>query len=261
MSKAHWSRSDAQANKSFRRAYCGTHNQCEGNSAMKSPESSLLRSKASLLRKLARVRQKTRWPRYACIGDYHDGKYECDFVSPYTRSASNLDALLMILLQDWASDEVLSGPFLKERGTLGHDPNRLTNRRLQELLREHFAIALKDTYATNVFPFVKRGSMGSSIPKSDLVHAAAEFTLRQIEIVKPRIAVCLGKAAYNAVALASKHTPALRLRNAISTPFWIGATQVWCQPHPGRNSVARVRRSWRQMSRYYHSARRSKKLG
>ena len=36
---------------------------------------------------LARLRQMTRRLGYRFIGDYHEGRYECDFVSPYTRSA------------------------------------------------------------------------------------------------------------------------------------------------------------------------------
>src|SRR5919106_7059859 len=118
--------------------------------------------KHARLLKLARLRQESRWPGYRCIGDYHGGVYECDFVSPYTRSAQNVDAKLMILLQDWSCDAVLSGDFLPERVTIGHDPRRVTNRRLQDLLQRHFGLKLKNVYATNVFPFVKLGAMSAS---------------------------------------------------------------------------------------------------
>ena len=220
------------------------------------------RSKNVRLRQLAHLRQQTRWPKYGCIGDYHGGKYECEFVSPYTRSANNVNALLMILLQDWASDKVLKESFLQDRVSIGHDPTRQTNHRLKQLLVEHFGFYLKDVYATNVFPFVKRGSMGASIPKSDLARAAREFALPQIEIVKPRIAICLGKAAYNAVALAGNKRPALTLADAMNNPFMIGASGVWCQPHPGRNSVDQVRKSWSKMARAYNSTshRQSSKI-
>src|ERR671918_805686 len=78
--------------------------------------------KHARLLKLARLRQESRWPGYRCIGDYCKRRYECDFVSPYTRSAGNVDAELMILLQDWSSDEVLSGPYLHARCTVGRAP-------------------------------------------------------------------------------------------------------------------------------------------
>jgi plasmid stabilization system protein ParE len=40
-------------------------------------------SKHAELLALAKLRQRTRYPGYKCIGDYHSGAYECDFVSPY----------------------------------------------------------------------------------------------------------------------------------------------------------------------------------
>ena len=174
--------------------------------------------KRARLLELARRRQMSRWAGYNCIGDYHDGVYECDFVSPYTRSAGNADADLMILLQDWASDDVLSGPVLPERLTVGHDPRRRTNQRLRELLCQHFDLELEAVYATNVFPFVKGGAMSSSIRKRDLLRAAQEFALPQIVIVGPRLVVCLGKTVFNAVAVAASRRVAKSLADAIASP-------------------------------------------
>jgi hypothetical protein len=212
--------------------------------------------KDARLKELALLRKKTRWPGYRCIGDYHGGVYECDFVSPYTRSAQKVDADLMILLQDWSCDEVLSGDFLLERVTIGHDPRRVTNRRLQHLLQRHFGLKLKDVYATNVFPFVKLGAMSASIPMRDLVRAARAFALPQIEIVKPRLAVCLGKATFDAVALAAGRRHTRSLAEAIALPFEIGGTRVWCQAHTGplgtmarnRKGADQVGRDWARMA-------------
>src|SRR5262249_9204975 len=120
-------------------------------------------SKKDELLQLAISRKHSRWDGYDCIGDFHGGVYECNYVSPYTIGAHNVDSPLMILLQDWASSDVLSGPILHERYQVGHDPERTTNKRLQQLLLEHFKYNLRDVYATNVFPYVKRGSMNASI--------------------------------------------------------------------------------------------------
>jgi hypothetical protein len=215
--------------------------------------------KHARLLELTRLRQKTRWPTYRCIGDYHGGKYECDFVSPYTRSAHNVNAELMILLQDWASDDVLSGPYLHVRCTVGHDPNRGTNKRLKDLLFRHFGLKLEQVYATNVFPFVKVGGMNASIPRRDLERAAQEFALPQIQIVGPRLAVCLGKAAFDAVAVAAGRRPARSLADAIASPFYIGRTEVWCQAHTGqqgtnfRNQIGfgQVSKDWALMASGY----------
>jgi len=205
------------------------------------------------LLELARRRQAARWPGYGCIGDYHGGVYECDFVSPYSKSASNADASLMVLLQDWASADSLQGPVPRERILLGHDPMRRTNTRLKQLLRKDFQLELQDIYATNVFPFIKEGAIGATIPMRDLIRAAKEFALPQIMIIKPVVAVCLGKAAYNAVARAAGRQPAPTLANAVATPFTVGQTQVWCQPHPGRNGVDLVGRDWERMAAAFKS--------
>lgn len=208
------------------------------------------------LLQLARRRQSTRWLGYNSIGDYHGGVYECDFVSPYTRSAGNIDAEVMVLLQDWASDEVLRGPVLDERVRLGHDPARATNRRLRELLQRHFGLELERVYGTNLFPFIKMGSMNSAIRQMDLVRAAVEFGLPQVEIVGPRTVVCLGLATFNALAVAAGRRGARRLDEAIGAPFLVGGAQVWCQAHTGqqgtnmrnRGGVDRVAGDWARMA-------------
>jgi hypothetical protein len=219
--------------------------------------------KHARLLELARRRQMTRWNGYKCIGDYHGGAYECDFVSPYTKSAHNANAELMVLLQDWSSDDVLSGPYLHEGRTVGHDPSRVTNRRLRKLLRQHFRLELEQAYATNVFPFIKAGPMNGSIPRRDLERAAREFALPQIRIVGPRLAVCLGKSAFNAVAVAAGGRRAKLLADAIESPFEIGKTRVWCQAHPGqqgtnyrnRNAVDQVTKDWAAMASAYLACR------
>jgi uracil-DNA glycosylase len=214
----------------------------------------IMMDKHARLLKLARLRRESRWPDYKCIGDYCEGRYECDFVSPYTRSAGNIDAELMILLQDWSSDVVLSGPYLHARCTVGHDPCRVTNKRLKDLLQRHFGLELKDVYATNVFPFVKLGAISAPIPMRDLVRAAHEFALPQIGIVGPRLAVCLGKAAFDAVALAAGSRRSRSLADAIASPFEIGSTQVWCQAYTGQlGTNARNRRGADQLAKDWAS--------
>src|SRR5712692_282050 len=106
--------------------------------------------KRTQLLALAKLRQATRWPGYKCIGDYptgaYAGAYECDFVSPYTKTAGNVDAEIMVMLQDWASDRFLSGPLHEPSATLGHTPNLPTNRNLIRLLKTTFGLTLTDVY-------------------------------------------------------------------------------------------------------------------
>src|SRR5687767_4898767 len=110
---------------------------------------------------LAKSRQGTRWPGYKSIADYHGGAYECDCVSPFTKSAGNIDAEVMILLQDWSSDDELSQGLDDETQRLGYTPSQPTARNLALLLETTFGLALSDTYGTNLFPFVKSGTVSS----------------------------------------------------------------------------------------------------
>ena len=150
---------------------------------------------------LAHHRRENVFSGYSGIGDYHSGAYECDFVSPYTKSAGNVDADIMLVLQDWCSDEYLRQ---KKRADsdlvrLGHDPQLEANKNLKSLLFTHFGIGLEKTYATNLFPFIKPGTMNASVRFADLKKAAEIYTVPEIEIVAPRLVVCLGAVVYRAI--------------------------------------------------------------
>ena len=119
--------------------------------------------KAERLLALAKLRQQTRWPEYGNVGDYHRGRYECDYVSPYTKSAGNVDCSVMIMLQDWASDDFLSGPFCEQTALKGRTPNRPTNLRLDSLVSRFFGFPISDTYTTNLFPFIKNDAMNAHV--------------------------------------------------------------------------------------------------
>jgi uracil-DNA glycosylase len=205
------------------------------------------------LAQLARLRRESRWDGYGCIGDYHGGVYECEFVSPYTKSAGNVDAEIMVLLQDWASADALSAPVDQDRVVFGLDPRRATNTRLQDLLRRHFDMEMHNVYATNLFPFVKPGAMNAKIRSADLRRAAREFALPQVRIVRPLLAVCLGKDTYNAIAVAAGHPSAETVARAVARPLDLGETRVWCSAHTGplginRRGIDTVNADWAAMA-------------
>lgn len=217
-------------------------------------------SKQDRLHELARKRQCARWTGYDCIGDFHHGVYECEFVSPYTKSAGNPDARIMILLQDWASADRLLGPIDADAQDLGYSPSLDTNRNLMDLLYAHFGVALHDVYATNLFPFIKPGKMNANIPMVDLVRAAKEFALPQIEIVEPTLAVCLGIATFNALRSVCGLCRVSTIGQGVSSPFNCGVSQIWCQSHTGtlgrinrnRGGVDRVTDDWARMAMACH---------
>lgn len=211
--------------------------------------------KAARLLELARRRQSCRWPGYKPLADYHDGAYECDFVSPYTKSARNVDATVMIFLQDWSSHDRLSAEVDAEAVALGHTPSLPTNRNLARLLDVHLGLTLGETYGTNLFPFIKSGGLSASIPTRDLERAAREFAVPQIDIVAPRLVVCLGLKTFNALRKALWLEVASTINAAIGEPFSHGRSRMWCQAHTGalgqngrnRGGIDRVSQDWSAM--------------
>ncbi|WP_039916071.1 hypothetical protein [Cellvibrio mixtus] len=206
------------------------------------------------LQNLARKRQATIRGGYKNIGDFHNGIYECDFVSPYTKSACNIDAPIMIMLQDWVGVDKLSGPIIQDAINLGHIPSLPTNKRLKELLERHFHLSLSDTYATNLFPFIKYGNLSANIPLKDMVWAAQQFGVPQIEIVQPDIVICLGLRTFNALRKSVGLLSCPTIGIAIKSVFAIGKSKIFCQAHTGTlgqigRRYEQVELDWCSMSR------------
>ena len=142
--------------------------------------------KNEALLRLARLRQSFRLDGYAAIGDFHDGIFECDHVSPWTKSGGNVDAEIMVVGQDWSSSDALAkGPPSLARAKLGFNPLLLTNTNLDDLLQRHFGLTRAECYLTNLFPYIKPGNASAPIPLKDLVVCAKKFTLQEIRIVSP----------------------------------------------------------------------------
>lgn len=141
---------------------------------------------------------------------------DSEYVSPYTKTAGNVDAKVMIVLQDWASVDALLEPgwlATEEAQTcakLGYTPTMLTNKRLENLLSETFGLTFANIFITNLFPFIKAGGISAPLRYVDLVYCAREFCLPQIDIVQPRIVICTGAFVASAVAEALGGPPIRR---------------------------------------------------
>ena len=203
---------------------------------------------------LAKQRQQVVRSGYKNIGDFKDGAYECDYISPYTKSANNVNANVMIMLQDWVGDKKLSGPLLTDAIELGQIPSLPTNKRLKALLNQHFGLALSETYATNLFPLIKHGNLSAMIPNRDLLWAAIEFAIPQIKIINPRLVICLGLKTFNSLRKAYGLKRSKNMAIALAEPFGIGeGSKFWCQAHTGtfgQNNRGReqVEKDWARMA-------------
>jgi uracil-DNA glycosylase len=202
---------------------------------------------------LAQKRKRSRWNGYKCIGDYHGGDFECDYVSPYTKSAHNVDSNIMIILQDWSSDEEMSDPRDQEAmKKYGYTPSLGTNKNLIRLLNAHFGVGLNDIYATNLFPFIKPGALNAPIHRKDLVRAAQEFALPQVKIVCPKLVVCIGQNTFNAIRRSCDYEGWPKRDLAIESPFKVDRSRIWCQAHTAQlaqntRGVNRVSSDWKRM--------------
>ncbi len=189
--------------------------------------------KKEQLLSLAFKRQNTRYEGYASVGDFHDGEYECDHVSPWTIAASNVDADVMIIGQDWSSAENLSACFDAKLKNLGFDSKFPTNRNIDALLWRHFSSRRSECYFTNLFPYIKSGGAGATIPMKDLTYCAKVFTLPEIAIVDPRLVVCLGLRTFRGLASALGLRRPPNLNAAILNPLKGEKRPIHCVAHPG----------------------------
>jgi restriction system protein len=211
--------------------------------------------KREQLSELARKRQSMQLLGYARIGDFHGGAYECDHVSPRTKCAANVNAEVMTIAQDWASAEYLSQPLRIDVAERGYDIRLDTNKNLEDLLANHFGLAFADTYSTNAFPFVKYGSMKASIRMADMVLAVTTFLIPQIEIVAPRIAICLGISTFKGIARSCGQRPPHTLDDAIKSPIRLGRTTICAVAHSGRLGTnnrgrERVNQDWAALKQF-----------
>lgn len=198
-------------------------------------------SKQSQLLTLAKQRQDECLPPHFNLKDVAEEYYECDHVSPWTKSARNVNASIMLIGQDWSSTDELSKTQDAEQKLIGQKWSLPSNRNIRDLLSTHFGMCFCETYATNVFPFIKRGSLSQRIDARDLKYCAQKYALPQVWIVKPRIVLCLGKMSFDsireALALPGIEWKVARAPNGHTTRDGI---EFYGLPHPGGHGVRNV---------------------
>ncbi|MCK1341124.1 hypothetical protein IVB38_35280 [Bradyrhizobium sp. 38] len=201
--------------------------------------------------------------RYNHLHLYDGGSWDFDFVVPWTKSACRLDADLMIVGQDWASEDYLrrndDAEKRADRALTGQDAHLATNQNLKRLLA-HFGLCFSQTYATNVLVFIKPGGMSSKVPMKDLYRCAVTYTLPQLDIVKPRMALCLGAMTFDSVRSALG-LGRLGWREACipSAHTRMGPTEIYGVPHTGSwgtknaGGPLAVEAIWAALARRFHA--------
>ncbi len=148
------------------------------------------------------ARRKTdRLKQYKTFAEFPHGIFDVhSFVSPWSISAHNVNAEVMIMGKDWAPEKCLEKEPCQFVVSLGQTPCWKTNKNLRLLLMMYLNVRFENTYATDLFTFVKPGEeTDATIPPDDLDYCARTYAVPQIEAVRPRVVICNGSAPYNSL--------------------------------------------------------------
>ena len=95
---------------------------------------------------------------YSCVSEFHDGKYDWDFISLFSKETHNENTDLMVFGQDWSSRESLQKEERKGKfDPKGYTETLQTNKNLQYRLKKHLDLEWEEIYATNVSRLSSRG--------------------------------------------------------------------------------------------------------
>jgi restriction system protein len=216
--------------------------------------------KHAALAQLVALRRSEEHETFFVLHRFDDGAWDFDYVVPWTKSAQNVDAKLMIIGQDWASEDFLRNPKNNEpdrvalRKHLGQDPCLATNQNIKRWLN-FFDIKWEQTYATDVSIFIKPEKMTAKVPMAVLERCARRYTVPQLMIVKPVMVICLGSNTFNAVRRALGEAP-MRLRDALrpNAHTTVEGTEIYGVPHAGGlglaayGGYAQVEPIWQQLA-------------
>ncbi|MBU3656340.1 MAG: hypothetical protein FGM23_08320 [Alphaproteobacteria bacterium] len=217
--------------------------------------------KLDRIRDLSYKRRQDRLEGFLNVSDFHDGRYDThDFVSPYSKTACNLDADVMLIGQDWSSEDRLNKGYSEVIAKLGYDPTIPTNKNLKKLLKEFLNLDFGDCYATNLFVFIKKNGMSGSIPKKDFVYCANKYTIEEIKIINPKIVICMGSNAFkilskimtgNEKTLKDYNDP---IYDANSGAHIIGVYHPGGQGTANAGGTEKVRERWAKIGEFYQTA-------
>ena len=195
-----------------------------------------------------------------------DGRFDSHEIGGWTIWQGNLNARLMVVGQDWGDVKYLTKNGGRDR------PGNPTNKALCTLLSSigiHIPLpehsrGRGELYFTNAILCLKTvGGLQGDVEDSWFSNCGQKFLRPQIELLGPKVVVCLGKRAYEAV-LASFGLPcrSRTLREAVESPhlerssggaviipvYHCGA-RVQNAPPPRGRSLEQQRNDWVRVRR------------
>jgi uracil-DNA glycosylase family 4 len=146
------------------------------------------------------------------------GQYDSEHVGPWSKWQGNLDAEVMVVGQDWGDTRY----FLREKG--GEHPSNPTNGTLVKLL-DSIGVAIGPpggghgpnvAFFTNAILCLKSDGLQGKVQGEWFAHCR-RFLRAQIDIVRPRIVIGLGRLAFTSILRAFDIQPP-PFRNAVADP-------------------------------------------
>ncbi len=137
------------------------------------------------------------------------GKFDSDEIGPWTRWLGDLNACVLVVGQDWGGQT----NFEKQKGRdIGRNdvppsPPSFANTKLRELL-DSVGVQVPDVgvpsdrhrvFLTNAVLCFKDGPDQARVRSAWFKACGSQFLRPQIELIKPRVVVGLGKQAYRAI--------------------------------------------------------------
>lgn len=188
------------------------------------------------------------------------GVFDCDEIGAWSRWQGNCDAKLMVVGQDWGD----VAWFVREKGR--DTSASTTNRTLVELLG---SVGLKIklpgessgdgmVFFTNAVLCLKDGGAQARVSDEWFRNCGARFLRPLIDLVQPKVVVCLGERAYRAVLTAYEIRPC-KFRHAVESelpvplPSGVLAFAVY---HCGarilntHRKLAAQREDWKRIGRF-----------
>lgn len=222
-------------------------------------ESNKLKSIREISKKIEADSLKFLKNKYVKVSEYSNGiYYDPNYISPVSKSAHNLDSKILLILQDWASVESLNKQeHTPEKINSGIDLTIKTNKNLPIWLEEFFGITFNQTYAINLFPYIKFGNMSAHIPIHDYLYSVKNFIEPFIESFQPSLIITIGVDIFN-ILRRYKGLPPVKLKDAYLNPFEISKSSVVGVPHTGHWGTVNgggeneVKKMWMSLSNNYH---------
>jgi len=187
------------------------------------------------------------------------GNHDSTEIGPWSRWQGNLDAKLMVVGQDWGGVTY----FRKHAGLEG--PGNPTNDTLRDLisllgidigkpgdLRRQGVVFL-----TNAVLCLKAGNLQAQVLPA-WFRNCGYFLRRQVEIVQPKLLVCLGERSYRGLAVAFSFRPG-RFRNAVELDDGVmlpTGTRAFARYHCGRRiqnthrPLSQQHLDWKRLARF-----------